>query len=516
MALDLSPFADTGLDAALLEALSDEHERATLPELRRLWAYFRNSATLAGCRGTRSAACPENACAREYCLAQERGLPRRLRGQRTDHLRDDRGSEREVVIENDIAWRVEALVDFVFGKPARILSTTGDETRRAEIEAILDSAWEASGGAALFQDFGLLGGVYGFADLVLRDAALWERAGAPAVSRTTARASLDRALAAARLLRIELVEPPRAIPLLDGGDYRRILAYIIRAPIVTNDIERPGVFRRVLGSLRAGAPGTAPRRRTATALEVISPRYRQVYIDNALIDEGPNHLGELPVVHVQNISQPLRYEGISDVEPLIPLQDELNTRLSDRAHRVTLQSFNMYLVKGLDALGPSGLRIAPGQVWMTDNPDASVQGFGGDGHSPSEERHIEELRDAMDKISGVSPVAIGVIRAKLGHLSSENALRITLMGVLSKAARKRLSYGRGIAQMSRLILKALDAAGVYRTTEAERSVRIEWSDPLPVDERARLTAAQLKRDLGVPQEQVLAELGYAPRDSGIV
>ncbi len=512
MALDLSPFADTGLDAALLETLIDEHERASLPELRRLWDYFRNPATP-------RTGVANNACAREYSLAQERGLPRRLRGQRTDHLRDDRAAEREVVIENDIAWRVEALVDFVFGKPARIVSTAADEQKRAEIEAILDATWESSGGASLLQDFGLLGGVYGFADLLLRDAALWENVstGVPRVpARRDPPVQTEKALVAARLLRIELVEPPRALPLLDGGDYRQILAYIIRAPIVTNDVEQPGIFRRVLGSLRQSNPGGAPRRRTAQALEVISAHYRQAYIDGVLVDESPNRLGELPVVHVQNISQPLRYEGLSDVEPLIPLQDELNTRLSDRAHRVTLQSFNMYLVKGLDALGPSGLRIAPGQVWMTDNPDASVQGFGGDGHSPSEERHIDELRDAMDKISGVSPVAIGVIRAKLGHLSSENALRITLMGVLSKAARKRLSYGRGIAQMSRLILKALDTAGVYRTSEAERQVRIEWSDPLPIDERSLLTAAQLKRDLGVPQEQILAELGYAPRDAGVV
>ncbi len=39
---------------------------------------------------------------------------------------------------------------------------------------------------------------------------------------------------------------------------------------------------------------------------------------------------------------PLSYEGLSDVEPLIPLQDELNTRLSDRANRVTYQAFNMF------------------------------------------------------------------------------------------------------------------------------------------------------------------------------
>ena len=49
-----------------------------------------------------------------------------------------------------------------------------------------------------------------------------------------------------------------------------------------------------------------------------------------------------------HVSQPFAYSGLSEVEPLIPLQDELNTRLSDRASRVTLQCFKMYLAKGID------------------------------------------------------------------------------------------------------------------------------------------------------------------------
>jgi hypothetical protein len=68
--------------------------------------------------------------------------------------------------------------------------------------------------------------------------------------------------------------------------------------------------------------------------------------------------GVVPVVHIQNLSQPFRYEGLSEVEPLIGLQDELNTRLSDRASRVTMSSFKMYLAKRLD--GFENARVGPG------------------------------------------------------------------------------------------------------------------------------------------------------------
>ena len=249
-------------------------------------------------------------------------------------------------------------------------------------------------------------------------------------------------------------------------------------------------------------------------VEVLSAEGREVYESGRLVWGGESALGELPVVHIQNASQPFRYEDVSDVEALIPLQDELNTRLSDRAHRVTMQSFKMYLAKGLEGFGETPVR--PGQVWGTTNPDASVEAFGGDGHAPSESDHIQQIRDALDKASGVSPVVLGLLRARIGHLSSANALRVTLMGVLAKTARKRLAYGRGIVRASELVLGALDRAGVLKTEEKDRGLKLVWPDPLPVEARSELASAEQKLALGVEPERVLGELGYGPEDAGVV
>ena len=84
------------------------------------------------------------------------------------------------------------------------------------------------------------------------------------------------------------------------------------------------------------------------------------------------------------------------------LQDELNTRLSDRANRVTLQSFKMYLGKGIE--GFENRQVAPGRMWSTENPDAKIEEFGGDEGSPSEEAHLRNIRDALEKASGVGSV----------------------------------------------------------------------------------------------------------------
>jgi hypothetical protein len=459
-------FADIGLTRARLEGLLGEHERLRRSRYAKWWAYYRNPSADETREGRTR-------------LAQERGLPWRLRD------RGEGSTAREVVIENDIAWRVDAMIDFMFGQPIRLLSLAGSAERRREIERALEDALERSGGVALFQNMALLGAVFGHVDLRVRDSAQ----GAT----------------------LEAISPERGVAALDPNDYTRLLGYVIVSERAEDaaPLSIPQRALRAIGLYGATEAG-------AGVLEVLSASRRQVYDNGRLVVDEANALGALPVVHIQNRSQPLRYGGIGEVEALIPLQDELNTRLSDRAHRVTMQSFKMYLAKGMDGFGAGGpASIGPGQVWSTENLDASVEAFGGDASSPSEDAHIEQIRQALDKASGVTPVAAGVIRERVGQLSSANALRITLMGLLSKTARKQVTYGRGLRDAARLLLALMDATGEFRTSEEEREVRVEWPEILPSDARERLEAAQMKRDLGVPVERVLAELGYAPGDPGV-
>jgi hypothetical protein len=240
--------------------------------------------------------------------------------------------------------------------------------------------------------------------------------------------------------------------------------------------------------------------------EITSPEHWQRYEDKELVAEGDLPWGFLPVVHIQNIAQPYYYEGVSDVEPLIPLQDELNTRLSDRASRITFQSFKMYLGKGIE--GFEEKPVSPGRMWHTDNPDASIQEFGGDAAAPSEDLHIAEIREALDKTSGVTPVMAGILKDRLGNLTSAVALRLTFLGMLSKNERKRHTYSEGLKKICRMALSILDTANVYQTDEQERDVDVVFASPLPEDTMTRLQEAQIKRELGVPAEQVLKELGY--------
>ena len=527
------------------------------PRYRRLWTYFKNPMRVCGASGVGGPVGSE----RPYRQGQEWGLPSRITGYRAGcEPFGDAGptgaTRKEVVVENDIGWRVDTMVDYLFGRPVVITSAAPDPNRRALIGRLLRTVLAQNGGVQFFQQLATIGSVYGFVDVLVKaiggercadqngcgTGALGEAPVAPdggeqggsfKSSSDAQEASGTRASAgsapdegqppvegpadeppasdapvddlrriagavpdgqdaliqrAARMIRLEIVEPARALPLLAPEDYRIVETYaqIWDAEGANSTGQRQRAtggswwdrFRGLLNRQDARWPNSAAHRcNTPRIIELIAPHTWMRLEDGHVIAGGVNSLGEVPLVHIQNSAAAFQYAGDSDVEPLIPLQDELNTRLSDRAHRITLQSFKMYLGKGIE--GFNDQPVAPGRMWTTTDVQAGVQEFGGDANCPSEDAHIADLREALDKASGVTPIAAGAIKNRIGRLTSAAALRVTLLALLSKTDKKRTLYGAGIERMCELTLKWLDVAGVFPTTPEERRVELSWPSPLP-------------------------------------
>lgn len=501
---------------APLQTRAAQATQVEAPRLQRLWHYYRNPIGPGDAR-------------RPYRQAQEWGLPPRITGVGAA----DDVTRKEVVIENDIGWRVDAMVDFLFGKPIVVNSAASDPDRRARIERVVRRVLSLNGGIAFLQRLALLGAVYGYVDVLVK----YVPPGSDDPDAADPRAAADEQLLGQRAgrddvdldahvgegVRFEIVEPTRALPLLSATDPTRAVGYAQHYAIPGN-AKTPGVRRRRAGISWADAlkqallrtPGAARDRAVlpdvgassgeVAVLEIITPSRWQRYEDERLVAEGENSLGRLPLVHVQNAPLPFEYAGASDVEPLMPLQDELNTRLSDRAYRITMQSQKMYLGRGIENF--ADLPIGPGRMYASDDPTATIVEFGGDSACPSEQAHVDEVREALDKTSGVSPIAAGAIKGRVGRLTSAAALRVTLMAILARTERKRTAYGPAIAQLCELSLAWLDRAGVFRTTPDERRVEIHWPSPIPANEAEQLEAAKAKRELGVDAQEVTRELGY--------
>ena len=504
MGFDLSIFKDPQLEADYVEWLVDEQSVDIQVHFAKLWEYYANRMIENNNSGASDKKVNESG--RCYVQAQEYGLPPRITGLAHSVNAGIFGAKsvkdvqrKEVVIENDIAWRINAAVDFLFGKPISFVSRTPDSQKRAEIESILKAVFEANGAIGFFQDMAVLGSVYGFVDCLVRPGGeILEQ-----IISSSQTLSLKNVLQLAQTIGLELIEAPRARPVLEESDYKKIRYYIQHFYQKRNTVNRKSslLARLLLQGKRSG-----DSRETIAVTEIISATGWQRYENKQLVGEGELPWGFLPVVHIQNIAQPYYYEGLSDVEPLIPLQDELNTRLSDRASRITFQSFKMYLGKGIE--GFEDRPISPGRMWYTDNADATIEEFGGDAATPSEDIHIAEIREAMDKASGVTPLVAGVLKNKLGNLTSAVALKLTLMGMLSKTERKRFTYGEGLKKVCKMVLDILDKANIYKTSRADRDIDIIFPSSLPENTMEKLKEAEIKKELGVPIEQVLRELGY--------
>ncbi|MHC4193480.1 MAG: phage portal protein [Planctomycetota bacterium] len=527
MGFDLDIFRDPQLEADYIDWLIDERSVDIQRHFTRLWEYYTNRMVDVNSSGVSSRKLSE--FGRCYLQAQEYGLPARITGlAQLAHagvfggqpVRDVQ--RKEVVIENDIAWRISAGVDFLFGKPISFVSRSPNSQKRAEIEAVLKAVFAANGGIGFFQDMAVLGSVYGFVDCLVRPGkeicdlglSVCESLINPHIADKSAHPKLHAVLQLARTIELELIEAPRALPILEEEDYRKIKYYVQHFSQKRNAVRKTSrgswLLSRLFGqNLRSM---TSESRESVEVTEITSARAWQRYENRELVADGELPWGFLPAVHIQNLAQPYYYEGLSDVESLMPLQDELNTRLSDRASRITFQSFKMYLGKGIE--GFEDRPVSPGRMWYTDNLDATVEEFGGDAAMPSEDMHIAEIREAMDKASGVTPLVAGVLRSKLGNLTSAVALRLTLMGTLSKTERKKFTYGEGLKKVCGMILDVLDVAKIYRTSEADKEVDIVFPSPLPENTMEKLKEAQIKKELGVSTEQVLRELGYDTHGRG--
>jgi len=504
MGFELEIFNDAELEADFIDWLVERKAIENQNRFSRLWDYYTNR--MAETSGRSGLEGKMNESGRPYVQAQEYGLPSRITGlMRLPETGIFGGravkdiQRKEVVIENDIAWRVNAAVDFLFGKPVSFVSRSPDGQKRSEIGLLLKALFGANGGIGFFQDMAVLGGVYGFVDCLIRPGEKIHNF----FTSPSSQLPLEDMQQLTRTIELELIEAPRALPVLDEDDYRKIIYYVQHLQQKKNSISGRNSF---LSRLFFRSRQKEDPRQTVSITEIISSQAWQRYEDKELVAEGELPWGFLPVVHIQNIAQPYFYEGLSDVEPLIPLQDELNTRLSDRASRITFQSFKMYLGKGIE--GFENKPVSPGRMWYTDNMEATIEEFGGDASTPSEDLHIAEIREALDKTSGVAPVVVGVLKNKLGNLTSAVALRLVLMGMLSRNERKQFTYSEGLKTIAKMVLGILDTANIYKTNEADREVEIIFANPLPEDVLERLKEAQIKKELGVPTEQVLRELGY--------
>jgi len=110
------------------------------------------------------------------------------------------------------------------------------------------------------------------------------------------------------------------------------------------------------------------------------------------------------------------------------------------------------------------------------------------------------LREGLAEMTGVPEVATGKVEST-GQLSSV-ALRILYGPLIEKTEKKQLRYGRMIKECAAALLTLGNLTGL--------PVTLNWTDPLPGDEKEKVDVAEGKKRLGFSVKTLISELGGDP------
>jgi hypothetical protein len=289
------------------------------------------------------------------------------------------------------------------------------------------------------------------------------------------------------------------------------------------------------GSARAGAvpapSGVASGASADPAVAVVetwtATRFR-LEVAGRVVQDGPNPYGVIPFVHVPNLPSPPGPWGRSDLADVVPLNRELNERLSDQADVIRYHAHPPVVFRGVEA--HEGPAVGPGSVW--DLPrDADVKLLEWHGPPPAVLEYLQLLLRALYETSETPRTAFG----DSGRLLSGVALETELRPLLQRTLRKRVVWSAALRRRAQLLWAVAEAVGLAPPgTFAGLRPRVVWPPLLPQDEtrlvenNIRLVAAGLRSHqtamevLGVesPEEElarVLADrtrLGERPGREG--
>jgi len=201
--------------------------------------------------------------------------------------------------------------------------------------------------------------------------------------------------------------------------------------------------------------------------------------------------------------------GTSELSDVIPLQDGLNKNLNDMMVVAEYAAYPQRYAVGVDAVynpqtGKEEEVFKPGvdRVWAVGDPDAKFGEFG-----IADMGQFVAAQDAWDhKISRVSRVPIHWLSlAGDTAFPSGEALKTAEGPFVAKLKDRQVAFG---AALSDAMTFALRIDRVIGDGGAEFVVPI-WQAAETRSDLEALQQAALKSSLGIPQEQIWAELGYS-------
>lgn len=222
-----------------------------------------------------------------------------------------------------------------------------------------------------------------------------------------------------------------------------------------------------------------------------------VYEGDKEVDRMENPYGFIPFVQIKNFPIAGRTRGQGDLDDVIPLNVELNTKKSDISEVIDYHSAPITLVYGAKI---GNLEKGANKVWGGLPKDAKVENLGLQGDLTASANYIAETKTAMCEIAGIPETVLGGASAISN--TSGVALQYINLPLIERTRIKRNCSTAGLETVNEYILFIAMYHGLIEKPEDISmkdfvSNEVTLPDTLPKDELMELQKIQQEMTLGI-------------------
>ena len=198
--------------------------------------------------------------------------------------------------------------------------------------------------------------------------------------------------------------------------------------------------------------GTSPEgtRQVYTFTEILTDDLVQQFINDELIDEYQNPIGQIPIVHIPNVTISSSPWGQSDIWDIIPLNRELNEKMVEVSDIINYHAAPVTIITGAKA---SQLERGPKKVWAGLPKDANVFNLESRGEMSGALEYINFLKRTMHEITGVPETALGQFQPVSN--TSGVALAIQYQPMMNRFNMKKIHFTKGLERVNELVIRTV-------------------------------------------------------------
>jgi hypothetical protein len=254
--------------------------------------------------------------------------------------------------------------------------------------------------------------------------------------------------------------------------------------------------------------GTSPEgtRQVFTYTEILTDSRIEEYVNDELLDQRPNPLGMIPIVHIPNITVSGSPWGLSDVGDITALNREYNEKVTDISDIINYHAAPITIITGAKV---NNLEKGPKKVWGGLPADANVFNLENAVDLQGPIAYLDIVKRAMHEMTGVPETALGQVQPISN--TSGVALAVQYQPMMQRYNLKKLNYSIGFKRINEFALRTLftfepdaimydpDTEGIMVDGQPPQvdpfdpliyEVGCEWPPPLPVDKLIKLQEIQ--------------------------